>query len=241
MRADPPPPGEDKKEAPVPRSNPFSPFARRDGLLRCAHNDVDMVSRSRGADSARVVLELSSPPKIRGRREGRVLAGTRGLVCNKRKKNAHEHPAFPAQWFDGLCRALPGDEFVLPPSPANWRLASPGWALQTSAGLTPATGARTTRFYRTQQRLRLARQRSLTENPPCDPHRAPALSRPSHPRPNVRDDRDTPLLRAGIRCVLGLICGAREGNSFFAQDWTGQISLKRLRNFLFARSARRVG
>jgi hypothetical protein len=25
-------------------------------------------------------------------------------------------PAFPAQWFDGLCRALPGDEFVLPPS-----------------------------------------------------------------------------------------------------------------------------
>ena len=23
-----------------------------------------------------------------------------------------EHPTFPAQWFDGLCRALPGDEFV---------------------------------------------------------------------------------------------------------------------------------
>jgi hypothetical protein len=27
-----------------------------------------------------------------------------------------EHPAFPAQWFYGLCRALPGDEFVLSPS-----------------------------------------------------------------------------------------------------------------------------
>ena len=24
-----------------------------------------------------------------------------------------EHPAFPAQWVDGLWRALPGDEFVL--------------------------------------------------------------------------------------------------------------------------------
>jgi hypothetical protein len=30
-------------------------------------------------------------------------------------------PAFPAQWFYGLCRALPGDEFLLPPSSANWR------------------------------------------------------------------------------------------------------------------------
>jgi hypothetical protein len=124
----------------------------------------------------------------------------------------------------------------LPPSPANWRLAAPGWALQTSASLTPAAGARTTRFYRTQQRLRLARQRSLTGNPPCDPHRAPALSRPSHPRPNVRDDRDTPLLRAGMAQVLGLIWVSREGVSFFAQDWTGQISLKGLRNFLFWRN-----
>ena len=41
-------------------------------------------------------------------------------------KNAHtsiqvqpNSPAFPAQWPYGLCRALPGDEFVLPPSPAN--------------------------------------------------------------------------------------------------------------------------
>ena len=50
---------------------------------------------------------------------------TRGLVC-KEVVEAHtsiqgsgEHPTFPAQWFYGLCRALPGDEFVLPPSPAD--------------------------------------------------------------------------------------------------------------------------
>ncbi|WP_210180589.1 hypothetical protein, partial [Bradyrhizobium jicamae] len=30
-------------------------------------------------------------------------------------------PAFPAQWFDGLCRDLPGAEFLWPPSPTNWR------------------------------------------------------------------------------------------------------------------------
>jgi hypothetical protein len=48
---------------------------------------------------------------------------TRGLVCKSVQKNAHEHtgtgggiPTFPAQWFYGLYRALPGDEFVLPPS-----------------------------------------------------------------------------------------------------------------------------
>src|SRR6185503_17785329 len=45
---------------------------------------------------------------------------TRGLVCNVHKevrtrayRSSGEHPAFPAQWLYGLCRALPGDEFLL--------------------------------------------------------------------------------------------------------------------------------
>jgi hypothetical protein len=43
---------------------------------------------------------------------------TRGLVCKKSLEThtsiqgSGEHPTFPAQWFYGLCRALPGDEFV---------------------------------------------------------------------------------------------------------------------------------
>src|ERR1700704_6074640 len=48
---------------------------------------------------------------------------TRGLVYNVHEevrtrayRYSRSTPAFPAQWFDGLCRALPGDEFVLPPS-----------------------------------------------------------------------------------------------------------------------------
>jgi hypothetical protein len=48
---------------------------------------------------------------------------TRDLMCKIVQRNAHEHtgtvgdtPAFPAQWLYGLCRALPGDEFVLSPS-----------------------------------------------------------------------------------------------------------------------------
>jgi hypothetical protein len=36
--------------------------------------------------------------------------------------------------------------------------------------------------------------------------------------------------------VLGLIWVSREADSFFPQGWTGQISLKRLRNFLSTRN-----
>src|SRR6267142_5809741 len=86
---------------------------------------IDMISRSRGAMRPSFAV-ISAPMKNRGRREGRVLADTRGLVCKecaKIRTRAYRCsrgiPAFPAQWFYGLFRALPGDEFVLPPSPAN--------------------------------------------------------------------------------------------------------------------------
>ena len=57
---------------------------------------------------------------------------TRGLVCKMRKKRTRAYryrrntPAFPAQWLYGLCRALPGDEFVLSPSLPDLRLIEPG-------------------------------------------------------------------------------------------------------------------
>src|ERR1700686_4916284 len=61
---------------------------------------------------------------------------TRGLVCksaqNKRTRAyrfSGGNPAFPAQWFYGLFRALPGDRAFLPPSPAL-----------LSAKFTPASG-----------------------------------------------------------------------------------------------------
>ena len=38
----------------------------------------------------------------------------------------------------------------------------------------------------------------------------PTLPRPPHSEPNVRDDRDTPLWRAGTGGVVGLIWGRRE-------------------------------
>src|SRR6476660_3503266 len=100
-----------------------------------------------------------------------------------RNKKAHEpsryrytgeDPAFPAQWFYGLLRALPGDHALLTPSPAL-----------LLADLTPALGRQndTTWPYASASFVRLALAR-LT--PP----------RPPHPAPNVRDDREAPLLWA---------------------------------------------
>ena len=45
--------------------------------------------------------------------------------------------------------------------------------------------------------------------------------RPSHPLPNVRDDRDTPLLWAGTAQTVSLIWGKREAEYFCAKGWTG--------------------
>jgi hypothetical protein len=100
----------------------------------------------------------------------------------------------------------------------------PGWARNTSADLTPATGARTTRFCRTQRpvfakRLRRARRRSS-----CAPaNRSRGSTRPATALPRrrcrvhhipsrVRDDARPPLLpeRDGWRCALDLPNGESE-------------------------------
>ena len=85
---------------------------------------LNMTPRSRGSGSPRVCVNLVP----RSRREQGMPGArcTRGLVCNsahRKRTRAYRYrrntPAFPAQWLYGLCRALPGDEFVLPPSLAN--------------------------------------------------------------------------------------------------------------------------
>ena len=48
----------------------------------------------------------------------------------------------------------------------------------------------------------------------------PTLPRPSHPAPNVRDDRDTPLLWVGMAGVVGVIWGNREAEYFCRRHWT---------------------
>jgi hypothetical protein len=150
--------------------------------------------------------------------------------CAKKRTRAYRfsggNPAFPAQWLYGLCRALPGDEFVLSPSSADERHVRTRSGRHISADLTPATGARTTRFCRTRRRRRLAEAISLTGNPPCDINLTPTLPRPPHPIPTYLTIRIRPSLRDETAGFLQVIWGKREGVYFCGRDWTGQITLK---------------
>src|SRR3954451_4623853 len=65
---------------------------------------------------------------------GAQCARSLGAERKKAPERSHHghtgnHPAFPAQWFYGLLRALPGDQACLTPSPALFL-----------ADLTPASG-----------------------------------------------------------------------------------------------------
>src|ERR1700738_4252572 len=132
-----------------------------------------MTSRSRGADSARVVHEAW--PSKKQRAQGRPGARcTRGLACksdNKKRTRAYRFsgntPAFPAQWFYGLLRALPGDRAFLPPSPPRSLLLK---------NLTPASGRQDHATSPSASTLLVVQRLRARRTPP-----------------RVRDDREPPL------------------------------------------------
>jgi hypothetical protein len=61
--------------------------------------------------------------------------------------------------------------------------------------------------------------------------------RPSHPVPNVRDDRETPLCVGQDGALIILIWVKLERKCFYKQDWTAQISLIPLNKLHLARRA----
>src|SRR3954471_5542570 len=158
---------------------------------------------------------------------------TRALVCNKRRENAHEHTGISRGIRPSLRNGLTAYNALSLETNSSClhrrRIddsPKPGWARQIFASLTPATGARTTRLRRTQLR-RSSDTLEIAHGKPAlrSASRAGAFASTAT-QPNVRDDRDTPLLRAGMAGVLGVIWVSREGVSFCARGWTGQISLK---------------
>ena len=101
------------------------------GLLRCARNDgveahwgafnSHFNCRHTSTFPRHVLPELCSSHPLQNR-EGAGKTGRRlapmGPVrqacakCTGRTRDSRDIPAFPAQWVDGLWRALPGDEFL---------------------------------------------------------------------------------------------------------------------------------
>jgi hypothetical protein len=133
-------------------------------------NDVAQISHTTPHSRGAICPEFCknrSPRDNRGRRECRMPnAPAASCVKKQTHERSHHghtgnHPAFPAQWFYGLLRALPGDHACLTPSPAL-----------LIADLTPALGRQndTTWPYASASFVRLAIAR-LT--PPRPPHPAP--------------------------------------------------------------------
>jgi hypothetical protein len=82
---------------------------------------------------------------------------------------------------------------------------------------------------------------SLTDqSPPCEHDHAPNAAASTATCPNVRDDGQRPSLRDRMAGVLLLIWGRGEADYFCARDWTGQITLNRLRKIYSTRIDRTV-
>src|SRR5256885_3784802 len=152
----------------------MGPCVRRDDGERVCVRDLAAWFRPSFANS----LALSKQ-----RAQGKPGADcTRGLVCqthSNRRTRAYRFsrnsPAFPTQWLYGLLRALPGERACLPPSLA-----------EDSTSLAPAS-----------------RRQDHTTSPYAFAHsstrlRAPETKASTAFQPTHRDDRETPLLRAGM-------------------------------------------
>ena len=119
----------------------------------------------------------------------------------------------PREWFYGFLRALPGVH--------DFSVTVIGAMQSIVANLAPAKG-----------------RQDHTPSPSahasfvCRGH-----LRPSHPAPNVRDDREAPLLwSAGRPELVKMICPTGIAKFFFERDWTTQIRLNRLMKLIFPRT-----
>src|SRR2546429_4165180 len=111
----------------------------------------------------------------------------------------------------------------LPPSPRGLNgFTRPVGPPKPPRDLTPATGARTTRLRRPQQRRSSARSKIAhgSCDPPCDHVRAHDAVASTASHPNVRDDRDTPLVRDETAELISLIWVWRETIYFSREDST---------------------
>src|SRR5438552_6706150 len=156
-----------------------------------------MHSRSRGRFRPSDTNSLLSPSKQRA--QGKPGADcTRGLVCqthSNRRTRAYRFsrnsPAFPAQWVYGFLPALTGERACLPPSLA-----------EDPTSLTPASR----RQDHTTSPYALAFSSGVKKR--LTP------KRPPHSGPTHRDDRETPLVWAGMGEVIILIFRIVKRNIF---------------------------
>jgi hypothetical protein len=159
------------------------------------------------ARCARALHERSPPKREQGMPGARC---TRGLVCKAVRKNAHEHTGSAEAIRHSLRNGFTAYGALSSATNSSCHrhrriedFAAPGWANKISADLTPATGAGTTRFCRTQppvfaKRLNRAlapfvwRAMVAHGKPALRSRSRPTLPRPPHPIPTFVTTADAP-------------------------------------------------
>src|SRR6266851_3182510 len=184
-------------------------LAMTDRKFRFKFQTADTCPHSRGGRRPRFAFRV---PQTGGSRKCRMRAAP-AVSRAKGKENAHEHTGSAEALRHSLRNGFTAYIALSPATNSSCHrrrringFAKPGWVRKTSANLTPATGARTTRLHRTPQHRSSARSRSLTsQSSPCNHVHAPDAAASTASHPNVRDDRDTPLLRDETAGFLDLI------------------------------------
>ena len=165
---------------------------------------------------------------------------TRGLACNMCREYAHEHTGTvgasrhsPHNGFTAYALLSPATNSSCHRHRRIKVLRTPGLARKTSADLTPATGARTTRFCRTHQRRSSVApvDRSRVLELALRSRSRPTLPRPPHLIPTCLTIRIRPLAGDETAGFLPVIWGKREEEYFLKTGLTGQITLNCLMNF----------
>ena len=167
-----------------------------------------------------------------GARCARSLACKIKKHASKSPRSHRKHPAFPARWFYGFFRALPGDRLSCH-HPRVMRVLDPTGPTSPSSRVDASVEASGPHDFTVRRRVvRLSTSR-----------------RPSHPAPTFCDDRETPLLSGtGRREGVEMICPTGRAKYFCAEEWTVESALMGLgksgllRNFAgLSRASERFG
>jgi hypothetical protein len=193
--------------------------------------------RERGKTHLRVLAaRFARGSAIRSRppnQEGAGNAGRRlapAVSCANSASVAHtsiqvqpEQPGIPCAVVLRLIPSSPWRRIPLASIAGGLKaLQNPVGSFKTSAGLTPATGARTTRLCRPQPSRSSARGlRSQASSPPCEN----LLARPRRrghrsPHPTSVTIAIRPSCERGMADVVGLIWVEREAEYFSREGWT---------------------
>jgi hypothetical protein len=177
------------------------------------------VSRSRGTSCPSFARRR--PGRCRGRREGRVPAGTRGPLCANAQEQMHSgiqvkpettRPSLRSG-FTAYGALSSGSDALLPPSPCGGLMCAPGRAAAITARLDATLRAPGLHAFAVRGRSRSrARDDRSRCDPPCNPRRADAV-RVHQSHPACRDDRDPPLGRVGVASYTIIRTSGKENYS----------------------------